>query len=197
MVKPPTMDDLGQEFMTYIGMCITEWSSVEDEIFETFQSVLGTDHDHTAILFYSAPSLETRLVLCSELLATIFPKPSRKSGGHIHDDLRAWERLCESMRVEMKIRNRLAHSPVMPYLRSGQNWLRAISRGEEIAFRLYTPLQKKNRARHAKEEPLEIGALKAHLANVAILAAGLQVWRRALPEHIAKRRPPKSRPKSG
>jgi hypothetical protein len=185
MVTPPTLDDLGQEFMTYIGMCITEWASVEDEIFEVFQKVLGTSHKHTAILFYSAPTLESRLTLCSELLTTVFPQPPKKDGGHIHADQKAWERLCEDMRAEMKIRNRLAHSPVMPYLRSGQNWLRAVARGEAIAFRLYTPLQKKNRARHAKEEPLEIGALKVHLANVAILATAVREWRRVLPAHIA------------
>jgi hypothetical protein len=191
------MQDLGEEFMMFLGMCITEWANVEDEVFEIFHAVLSTDHRRTAILFYNVPTLESRLNLCSELLTTIFPQPVKKNGGHKNADHKAWDKLLAAIKDAMKTRNRLAHSPVAPFLASGQNWLKAIARGEAIRFRLYTPLPKKNRQKHAGEGPIELGDLKVHLATVAELVGQLQRFRLALRAHILKLPQPKPQPSQG
>ena len=175
--------------MMFLGMCITEWANIEAEIFEIFNSVLGTDLRHSAILFYSTPTLETRLALCTELLATVFPSPEKKDGGHKHRDHKTWDSLLVAIRKEMPIRNRLAHSPVAPYIQDkATNWYEYFSLGRAINFRLYTPLEKKHRSRHASDAPIELEDLKRHLKAVAGLVGELQRFRLALREHTAKLR---------
>lgn len=184
MVTPPSMQNLGEEFMMFLGMCITEWAHIDDHVFEAFLAILDADYRRTAILFYNIPTLDSRLDTCSELLTTVFPEV--KTGEHQHKDQEAWCDLVKATKDAMKTRNRLAHSPVAPFLASGNNWLKAISQGEAIQFRLYTPLPKKNRKKHAKEGSIDLADLKAHLATVAELSGRFQRWQDALRVQLAK-----------
>ena len=101
--------DKGTVFMALLGTCITEWAWIEEQVYEICQLILGTEPEHTSILFYRTPTLESRIALADELMGTIFPKP--ESGEHSDPDAAVWRKLLLDIRAEMPVRNQLAHSP--------------------------------------------------------------------------------------
>ena len=71
MVKPKTMQEMGEEFMMFLCMCITEWSNVETNLFDICKAILKTTQEHTAIIYYRTPTLDSRLELTTEIVGTV------------------------------------------------------------------------------------------------------------------------------
>lgn len=167
------------EFMTVLGISITQWARVEDQLFKLCRDILGTTTDHTAIVYYRTPSLEGRISLADELIDTIFPPP--ESGKHRHDDYKCWELIKAAMKAEMPIRNRLAHSPVSleidtegrkPLSLESQQHPHEAARGKGV------------------KPPITISDIKDHLGRVRPLALQLGEFRnQRLRGHIATRYP--------
>lgn len=104
-------DEREREFYRHIGIAITEWAFLEDELFHICASILKAAQHHTAIIYYRTPTLDGRLSLVDELASTVFPNPERNSGGHPHEAAKLWKEIAKSIRDGLAIRRQLAHSP--------------------------------------------------------------------------------------
>jgi hypothetical protein len=89
MSRTQTIQEKADKFCMYLGMCITEWSRVEDQLFKLCRDILATTTEQTAIIYYRTPTLDSRLDLAHERMDTIFPVP--ESGKHRHDDYKIWK----------------------------------------------------------------------------------------------------------
>jgi len=99
------------EFYQAVGRAITEWAQIDGELFQISANILQANLRHTAIVYYRLQSLDQRLTLTGDLVATVFHEPEKKSGGHPHDLQKSWETLASETRNELQTRNQLAHSP--------------------------------------------------------------------------------------
>ncbi len=95
------------DFHMILGYCIAEWGQVETELFRLCWTALRCRMHQAAIVYYRTPTMDSRLSLTSELIASHFPKP--KSGDHPPKELRTWAKLESTIRSELKVRGRLAH----------------------------------------------------------------------------------------
>jgi hypothetical protein len=107
-----TIDPERDEHLLEVGRAITQWASVEAQLFGIVLSVLKCTARQAAIVFYRTPTLEQRLQLTNDLLATVFPQPADNPGTHPHPGFTVWSSLQKELRAEMPVRNRLAHQPV-------------------------------------------------------------------------------------
>jgi hypothetical protein len=85
------------EFHMYVGLCITAWAKVEEQLFRMCARCLGTSDELAAIVYYRTPNMDTRLKLVDELLRAVLPKRKRKSGGHDHPDVKKWNTLRSNL----------------------------------------------------------------------------------------------------
>lgn len=185
--KPQTMQELGEEFMMYVGMCITEWSRVEEEVFNICRDILKVGQEYMAIIYYRTPTLASRLELADELVATIIPKKP-ESGKHTDIDALAWKRVFDAVKDAFSIRNQLAHSPVSPVMTlEDGTWLKDVAKSNvRYRFESYPHPQEKARARTNKTA-LVLTDLQNHLALVASLHHELGMFRlRSLATRLAK-----------
>jgi hypothetical protein len=113
MSKPPSPTLPPKvEFYMHVGLCITAWAKVEEELFEICFDILGTTRDRAAIVFYRLPQLSIRLGLIDELTISVLPKRPKKDGGHDHTDVTAWKDLKGRLDALFGMRRRIAHQPV-------------------------------------------------------------------------------------
>lgn len=104
-----------EEFLMWIGTCITAWAKVEEFLFEICDRSLATSRERAAIVYFRTPTLDARISLVNELVLTVLPKRERKSGGHDHPHVETWNDLRLDMIALLKIRNRIAHHPVQAH----------------------------------------------------------------------------------
>src|SRR6266513_2014915 len=107
--KFPTREE-EDRFYAAIGRAITNWSSLETQLFEIAHLILGGRRDLASIVFYRTPTIETRLTLTSDLVE--FVLPDYGPGEHPDSALKTWRRLQGEIRTKLAIRNALAHDPV-------------------------------------------------------------------------------------
>src|SRR5580704_18065915 len=101
---PKSGQELGDEFHAMVGYCIAEWASVDDELFQIFRHCVGPI-EQSAIIYYRTPGLKPRLDLTEELVKSVLPKRTKKSGGH-DPAVADFEKLLGT-------RRRIAHQPIM------------------------------------------------------------------------------------
>lgn len=71
------------EFHQQVGMCITAWANVNQQLFNICFDILGSTKDRVSIVFYSSPTIATRLRLVDELVLSVLPKREKKTGATI------------------------------------------------------------------------------------------------------------------
>jgi hypothetical protein len=64
---------------------------VDDELFRIFRDCVGP-YEQSAIIYYRTPTLNARLGLTEEIVQSVLPKRPKKSGGHYHPSVKAWNR---------------------------------------------------------------------------------------------------------
>jgi hypothetical protein len=69
MAKPPEIDSVEQqkEFYWLLGIEITIWAQLEEQLFNMCAQVLKAARHHVAIVYYRTPTLDARLTLVDEL----------------------------------------------------------------------------------------------------------------------------------
>jgi hypothetical protein len=103
--------ELGDEFHMMVGYCIAQWASVDNELFRIFRECIGP-YEQSVIVYYRTPGLDVRLSLVDEIVKSVLPKPSRKSGGHDHSSVISWKSAIAGFRDLLSIRRRIAHHPI-------------------------------------------------------------------------------------
>lgn len=98
-------------FFAEIGRAITAWSSIESKLFRICQTVLQTDRELTAVVFFRTPTLKARVELTEELLKAEFKK-ERADGGKDHPMIAKWHDLRGKINRLSNTRNILAHHQV-------------------------------------------------------------------------------------
>jgi hypothetical protein len=170
----------------YVGFCITAWANVEEYLFRICLKTLNTSEERAAIIYYRTPTLDTRLQLIDELVRTVLPKRTRKSGGHDHPDVIAWNDLKNDIKNELSMRSRIAHNPV-----SSRRFLPPPKEGEKRSLlHLYSWLEihvsdaEKLRGRHENTKPLRVDDLTIHGMTVQHLSSRLKdFYENTLSEH--------------
>ncbi|WP_338692906.1 hypothetical protein V5279_42520 [Bradyrhizobium sp. 26S5] len=111
------MSDAFDEFYRWVGICITQWSHVEDHLFLTCQKCLGTPRSEVAsIVYYRTPQLDGRIKLVDELVKANLPVRKKKNGGHDHLDVREWLKVRGELEDLLSFRRRIAHHPMRAHI---------------------------------------------------------------------------------
>jgi hypothetical protein len=119
MVKAPTLgvhtiSPKEREFFYTVGVALTDWAQIDEQLFRLCGVVLKSADRHVAIVYYRTPTLRARVELVDELVRSTFPKPTRKSGDHASGNEKKWKDLKTDIIDALEIRNQLAHSPASP-----------------------------------------------------------------------------------
>jgi hypothetical protein len=189
--SPERLQQLGDEFVLMIGNCITQWASVEDELFEVCLACLGCIRERAAIVYYRTPTIDTRLTLADELVRTVLPRRKPRSGAHDPPDLKAWTTIQKDFRDRLRIRGRLAHQPVGQRMRLSAFGVVIGIPFSESWFEVYVSQNEQLRERSAELQPLKIEDLRTHLADVIRVRDALHRFRHErLAKHVAAFVPP-------
>lgn len=165
-------------FFAALGRCIAAWAHAEDHLFETCVSVLDTERQRAAIVYYRTPTVDARLSLADELVRTVLPRRDPPSGGHDHPDTLRWDEIRKEILVLLPVRNRLAHHPVafkeLGPVPSLQGWsMPAIASWYES----HVSEGEKLRGRHEKTNPLTASDLTYHRVSVESIITQLDLFR--------------------
>jgi hypothetical protein len=100
-------------FYHLVGTCITEWSILEETLFELFQTALGATKPKSAIVFYvRTHTLGARLSLTNELvkynLSKFVENKKISSDPELEQD---WKTVFETLQDMLPLRNACAHHP--------------------------------------------------------------------------------------
>jgi hypothetical protein len=177
---PSTMSQT-DEFLMWVGNCITAWAGVEQHLFRICAKSLGTTDKRAAIIYYRTPTLDARLSLTDELVRTVLPKREQQSGGHDHPDVKKWNQLRKDIGSLLPTRNKIAHHPIFPRqidtggmgLLDGMTW-----------YEIYVSEAERLRGRHEDTKPLMAPDLSAHRLAVHGITRRLEEFLSdTLPEH--------------
>jgi hypothetical protein len=178
MVEPQskTLQEIGDEFHLMIGECITQWASVEEELFQICRTCLGCSLERAAIVYYRTPTIASRLDLINELLTTVLPQRKPRSAEHIipDPDTKLWNQISKDLGDLLKTRNRLAHHPVTvrPSLLNKRCGRAASSATRIVICGLCQPTER-TRKKSSDLKPLLLNDLKKHLASASIIHSRL------------------------
>ena len=103
-----------------IGLCITEWSTVDFQLLRLTCDALGTGSQRTAIVYLSTGMISKRIELVSGLVGTILlevnrdgeddnPKNMEKKKKDRPELLQDWDYIIKELRDILPFRNKLAH----------------------------------------------------------------------------------------
>jgi hypothetical protein len=196
MAAPPSRpgQERGDQFMTMVGNCITEWANVEEALFSICWLCLGCTKEKAAIVYYRTPYIDVRMSLVDELVKSTLPKKDRQSGGHDHPDVRRWDRVERDFRDLQHIRRRIAHHPVIMTRNPFRDDHNSSSIGE-TSFGIYVSQSEAARGRSTNLRPLTINDLHRHLQKVNLVTEELhQFVQNVLPRHIGASPPPEPPP---
>src|SRR3954469_23929665 len=87
---PPSPLPPSVEFYSYVGLCITAWAKVDEELFDILVDVLGVNRELTSIIYYRITMLSGRVGLIDELTTSVLPKPTKRDGGHSQPLMKQW-----------------------------------------------------------------------------------------------------------
>ena len=179
-----TIPQLETEFMTELGLCITGWAYIEEELFHICHHVLGVTQERASIVYYRTPTIDARLHLVGELVATFFPRPPKKDGGHKHKSVKLWEGLEKDLRERLQTRNQLAHSPATPVAQFHKG--PEVSIPIEVHYESYVSGPERLRGRSHNKAALRILDLRTHRRDVGYLHMRLRDFRHG--EMLKRRR---------
>jgi hypothetical protein len=176
----PTQHD---EFLMWVGFCITAWARVEEQLFKICEACIQARRDRVAIVYYLSPSINTRLKLVDELVRTVLPKREKTSGAHDHSDLVLWDTLRKDIGALLGTRRRIAHHPVRA--RSGHSEDRPFWFLEESSWlEIYESETERLRTGHDTAKPLKQDDLVDHVRDVhAVGTRAANFCRSVLPKH--------------
>jgi hypothetical protein len=101
-----------------IGLCITEWSTIDFQLLRLTCDGLGTGSRRSAIVYLSTGMISKRIELVSELIECVLLEVQRyneddNSENNIKDDRQAltkeWDFITKELRDMVPFRNKLAH----------------------------------------------------------------------------------------
>jgi hypothetical protein len=175
-----------QEFLMWIGICITTWAHVEEHLFEMCATVLSGPRVNAAIVYYRTPTLDSRLKLVGELVLAFLPKLERAEGGHDHPNVVTWNALRKDIEGQLGTRARIAHHPVMthPNLYEVGDIFELHDLLEVSWLEIYTSEGEQLRGRGKPPKPLLIDDLKSHNDAVIDVATRLGHFR----DHVLPKR---------
>jgi hypothetical protein len=189
----------GVEFYMYVGLCITAWAKVDEEIFDILVDVLGTTRELGSIIYYRITMLSGRLGLVDELTTSVLPKPEKKNGGHNHELVIEWTNLKKEVEGLFSTRTQIAHHPVdnkltFRYKESGEIVPAGVSIPLDLAtwessYSIYVGQSERLRGRHEQVKPLTSDELSLHCRRVQTVAEKLKQFRAArLARHLESAR---------
>jgi hypothetical protein len=176
MASSDTIAEKATEFYSLVGVAVTDWAHIDQELFRVCADILKSDGQHAAIVYYRTPTLSARLTLIDELIHTIFPKPIRKSGGHPSQSEKMWGKLHNDIDEELSVRNQLAHSPSGLLIESPGEATAPPHWVTDVRYASYMSATEKLRGRDHRKE-LKVGDVKDHLKKVKGLFIRLRNFR--------------------
>jgi hypothetical protein len=176
------------EFHKRVGLCITAWATLEEQLFNICHSSLGSSKVRAAIVYFKIPGLDARLSLIDELVISVLPKPIREDGGHQHKDAATWAALCNRIRDQLSTRRRIAHHPVREQRAESLFDVQDIHALTDFhtlsSLELYMSENEQLRGK-GRSGSLHLGDLQRHYMAVTSLADQLGVFHRdVLVKHI-------------
>lgn len=138
------------EFYELVGVAITTWGGIESKIFRAFRTILHTDRQLAAILFYRVPSLSARFETLDEIVGAAFPKGS--------DVVGEWKDIKSKCTPLIEFRNMLAHHQVS-----------SMSDQYGSGVRIHYNENERYRGKKPKIERILIGDLRSHVAELSSL----------------------------
>jgi hypothetical protein len=169
----PTQQE-ADKFYATLGSAITDWSNLEQELFEITAAILDCTRERAAIVFYRTPTVDSRVTLTSDLVHSMFPR--HRPGEHPHLAVKTWKDLQAAIKDNLSVRNRLAHHPVAPVVDIYES-----EDGEEhrIEIRQASYISRTEHLRRREQAPdaLGIEEIDAHMKIVSRLINRLRDFR--------------------
>lgn len=187
-------NELADEFHMMLGHCIAVWAEVDDELFRIFRHCVGP-YEQCSIIYYKTPGLNMRLGLTDELVRSILPKKTRKSGGHDHPDVKAWDKTKLGFGELLAVRRRIAHLPVeMRQVAPPFNNTMFAGAGMLAEPWFEINFSKHERMRNGTKEtkPLKLADLTRHLVTTTVLRDQLSLFFQTVLAKHASPSPPQA-----
>jgi hypothetical protein len=170
---PKTYDN----FFQWVGIAITQWAHIEDQLFMICHKCLRTRLDLASIVYYRTPTLDARLKLADELLGANLPERQPKNGGHDHPDLIQWIAIRKNLEGLLTTRRRIAHHPMRAEL--------DYETTDGYLVHIETSFAEELRGKGAKLSPLKQEDLVEHVMKLQDALGALARFHDAtLPKHI-------------
>jgi hypothetical protein len=199
----------GVEFYMYVGLCITAWAKIDEELFDILVDVLETSREKASIIYYRINMLAGRMGLVDELTTSILPKPEKKNGGHHHPLVIEWTNLRKAVEGLFSTRTQIAHHPTenrLAFRWKHNGEMVQVADGTTVSlndvtwsnsYSIYVGQAERLRGRHEQVKPLTADELSMHCQHVQAAAQKLENFRAArLVPHL-KSAPKATAPASG
>ncbi len=178
--KPKTeIQKRGEEFMLMVGSCVTEWATIDSELFHICWECLDCSKEQAAIVYFRTPTIEARRTLANDLLLTVLPKKERLNGGKDHADVVKWSEIMRDLGNLLRIRNRIAHQPVSHKIEYARAGIMRVGDPLWVSwFESHVSEHERPKARQAGENrPLKLSDLEDHLMAIEKLSGELFQFR--------------------
>ena len=180
---PGTPSERIDDFYMQIGRCIAGWAEIDEWLFRLCRESIGP-YEQSAIVYYRTPGIDIRLGLVDELVKSILPKRSRKSGGHDHPDVKLWKGISSDIRKLLSTRRRIAHHPV----KAITNFLLLFTYPEKYGganLQIQASEYERLRQKDADISPLAISDLMMHAIATDEIGQKLERFYDVLTEHVS------------
>jgi hypothetical protein len=111
MARHSFLSDDDEELMIYVGLCITEWATIDKILYRLCHHSLGCSTKMASIVYYRVNTLDGRIGLPDELVRAKLPMRERINGGHDDEITAQWKGVVTEIRDLLQFRNKLAHWP--------------------------------------------------------------------------------------
>ena len=155
-------------FWAAVGYSVNAWAHIDRGLFECCHLLLGTTEKIAAIVFYSLSTSSQRKQLVEELMeATVLPK-------EVHSE---WDALTATMRRLTKLRNILAHQPVLSEVSVKNTSNAEAPHAYEIQRRMKVMIEPKEALRgRRKSETFSFEEMQTYVAEVTDLRRALMTF---------------------
>lgn len=150
------------------GRCISAWADIEASLFDLCHLALRTSHEVAAVVYYRTPTVDARLSLTDELLATLLPQREKRNGGHDHHSIKEWKTVRKRIKDCLAIRRSIAHHPLSEkYIQEeyDDNSLIIVNGFSKPYYELLRP--------NSADEILDLDKLETHLRELADIKESL------------------------
>jgi hypothetical protein len=159
-----------ERFFAAVGKAITRWADLEDVLFKITHGILGCSRERAAIVFYRTPTIDARLTLTADLIASFLPRHA--PGDQPDSIMKQWKELEKDVRDRLQTRNRLAHHPAgaVVLISPTDDW--------SIVTGSYPSEGERLRKRQEEPQPLVIEEVRTHIQVVGRLISCLDNFQR-------------------